>query len=107
MVDSGREVGPGLVLLSESGGSTPGERVSPPSPPLHLAPIASQKTRLLQPMESRIYRALWKIKRLTAPESQLLDHGVAMFGAVRNDSQQQEIEMPFQRLPSHTSHVYT
>jgi hypothetical protein len=53
-------------------------------------------------MQSRVDRSLRKVERLIAASSQFIDDRVPVPCTIRQDGQQQQIEMPFQRLSSHT-----
>jgi hypothetical protein len=49
-----------------------------------------------------IYGSVREIKDLIGASLELLDDRIPMHGTVRNDSQQQQVEMSFQRFATHT-----
>lgn len=91
-----------MALFTESTATFVGQSVGTSPSSLHHGPLTGEQVALLEPMQSRVDRSLRKVERVTAAFTQFVDDGVPMLCAVRKDGQQQEIEMPFQRLSTHT-----
>jgi hypothetical protein len=53
-------------------------------------------------MQRRVDRAFGKIESLVTPGAKFLDDRVAMLGAVREDGQEQQIEMSLEGLTFYT-----
>ena len=91
-----------MALLTERTPTLVCQPVGPPPSSLHLTPLADEISALLETMQGRIYRTFWQVERVITSLFELVDDRVPVHRSVGEDRQQEEIEMPFQRLSSHT-----
>ena len=78
------------------------ELIQPPLPAGNNSPPALQQTIGLQPMQRRIHSAFRQIEMPAAAIAQPLHHRIAMDRTLAHDSQQESIEMSFERFARHT-----
>jgi hypothetical protein len=70
---------PDRASLRESAPPAAGQRIDPPpSSRVSSFPTGNKQTGLLEPVESRVNRPLWKIERATALAANFLDYSVTV-----------------------------
>src|SRR6516225_7269000 len=95
---------PDRASLRESAPSAAGQRIDPPpSSRVSSFPAGNKQTSLLQPVDRRINRPLWKIERPPALAADFLYDRVTMRRSTRQRGEHDQVEVPLEHFAFHTS----
>lgn len=72
-----------------------GDAVQAPAAAVDGLPLALQEPELLQAVQGRVYRTLGQLQRAVGPLTDRRDDQVTVPGALTQDIEKEEVEMPF------------
>src|SRR5512133_3962604 len=93
---------PLVAFAGELAAAALGQLVDPAAPSSRARPFARKQARSLEPVESGIDRALGEVEGAVALCAQLLDDAVAVQRSRPKRRQEQQVDVAFQYLGSHS-----